>query len=360
MQKKEIIKRIILLLIVIYVFLLSIKLMGSSFKMFGEGFSEILITFTTNPFVGLFIGILATSLVQSSSASTSVIVGLVASGALTIPGAIPIIMGANIGTSITNTIVSLGHITKKREFKRAFEVATIHDFFNFIVVLFLFPIEMIFHILEKSATFLTSFFVGTGSSFTFTNPLDYLIKPLANSIQQLMNNNPIIILIVALTFLFGSLRLFVKIMKPLAESNLKNKLQAHIFNSPIKTFLFGVAVTVLVQSSSVSTSLAVPFSAMGIVTLVAFFPYILGANVGTTITALLASLVTGSPAAVTIALCHLMFNIYGIALVYPIKKIPITLSKKLAEFSLQSKSIPFLYIGITFYGIPGLIIFFLH
>ena len=78
--------------------------MSSSFKMFGEDFSSNLISLTSDPFVALFIGILVTSIVQSSSFTTSLVVGLVASGCLTLGGAIPIVLGANIGTTVTNTI----------------------------------------------------------------------------------------------------------------------------------------------------------------------------------------------------------------------------------------------------------------
>ena len=81
---------------------------------------------------------------QSSSASTSVIVGLVASGALGVEQAVPMVMGANIGTTVTNTLVSLGHVRQSAEFKRAFAAATVHDFFNVLAVSILLPIELIF------------------------------------------------------------------------------------------------------------------------------------------------------------------------------------------------------------------------
>ena len=95
--------RIVLLAGILYAFLVSIGLMGAAFKIFGKGVANQLMTMTANPLVGLFTGILATTLVQSSSTTTSITVGLLAAGSLTIEGAIPIIMGANIGTSVTNT-----------------------------------------------------------------------------------------------------------------------------------------------------------------------------------------------------------------------------------------------------------------
>ncbi|MGB5893124.1 MAG: Na/Pi symporter [Ignavibacteriaceae bacterium] len=118
------------LLLFLYLFFLSLGMMGGSLKLFGKDFSETLIATTTNPFIGLFIGILATSVIQSSSSTTSIVVGMVAAGALTIESAIPIVMGANIGTSITNIIASLPQIKRNNEFRRAFSAAIVHDFFN--------------------------------------------------------------------------------------------------------------------------------------------------------------------------------------------------------------------------------------
>jgi sodium-dependent phosphate cotransporter len=118
----------------LYLFFLSIELLGSAFKGFGKGFAEQLIAATSNPFTGLFIGLLSTSIVQSSSLTTSIVVGMVASGTITIQNAIPFVMGANIGTTITNIIVAMGYITRKNEFQRAFAAATVHDFFNMLSV----------------------------------------------------------------------------------------------------------------------------------------------------------------------------------------------------------------------------------
>ncbi|UCD16467.1 MAG: Na/Pi cotransporter family protein, partial [Candidatus Zixiibacteriota bacterium] len=113
------------LIFFLYLFILSITLLGDSFKLFGKEFAQSLLVSTSHPIVGLFIGILATSIIQSSSTTTSIVVGMVAGGLLSIDGAIPIVMGANIGTTVTNTIVSLTHITKSREFQRAFSGAIV-------------------------------------------------------------------------------------------------------------------------------------------------------------------------------------------------------------------------------------------
>ena len=99
-----------------------------------------------NPVVGLMIGILGTVLVQSSSTFTSIIVAAIGSG-LPIPWAIPMLMGANIGTSVTNTLVAMTQVGDKKQFERAFAAATVHDMFNWCTVVVLFTIEVIHTIL---------------------------------------------------------------------------------------------------------------------------------------------------------------------------------------------------------------------
>ena len=114
----------------LYLFLVGIKGLSSGIKMLGGDFANQIMTTTSNPFISLLVGILATTLFQSSSTTTSIIVGMVSTGAVTLSGAIPMIMGANIGTTVTNTIVSMGHIRRGNEFKRAFSAATLHDILN--------------------------------------------------------------------------------------------------------------------------------------------------------------------------------------------------------------------------------------
>ena len=117
-------------------------------------------------------------------------------------------------------------------------------------------------------------------------------------------------------------------------------------------------MTVMVQSSSITTSLVVPLAGAGILTLRQIFPMTLGANVGTTITALLAALVTGNPAAVTVAIAHLLFNVFGIVVIWPFRHIPLYLAETLAAWSIRSKLIPLAYVGLVFFLIPLVLIYF--
>ena len=150
----------LMIVLVMFFFLLSLKLMESSFKLFGKDVANEIINSTSNPFVSLFIGLLATAIIQSSSTTTTMIVTMVATSALSIENAVPMIMGANIGTSVTSSIVSLGHIGKKKEYKKAVSAATVHDFFNIMVVLILFPLEYFFNLLTKLATSIAIFFTA--------------------------------------------------------------------------------------------------------------------------------------------------------------------------------------------------------
>jgi sodium-dependent phosphate cotransporter len=351
MQLKTL-KKIILLIIILYLFIFSIQLMGSSFKLLGKGFAETLIQTTSNPIIGLLIGILATSIIQSSSTTTSITVGLVAGGVLTLQGAIPIIMGANIGTTVTNTIVSIGHVGRKHEFQRAFAAGTVHDFFNILAVLILFPLEMTTHILEKSATILANAFVGVGG-IKFLSPLKAITSPVIDFTKDVIHN-PVILIIFSLTLLFFTLVQLVKIMRSLMLSKIEVFLDKYLFRNDFTALLLGLITTAIVQSSSITTSLIIPLVGAGILTVRKIFPYTLGANIGTTVTAMLASFATLNPVAITVSFTHLLFNIFGIVIIYPFKQFPIWIAEIFAKITAKSKgnTIVFLIIYFALHIVP--------
>jgi len=341
--------------------------MSHAFKGFGEGFAETLIATTSNPFVGLFIGILATSLIQSSSTTTSMVVAFVAAGAISIRNAVPIIMGANIGTTVTNTLVALGHITRKEEFKRAFSGATLHDFFNILTVIILFPLEMATHYLERAGTFLASTFCDIGY-LKFTSPIKFIVKPAVHFIDNLVSLAMpsasgtvlyITMLIVAFFLLFGSLYGIVRIMKSLVAKKADMILGKIIGQNVVLAMFMGMLFTSIVQSSSITTSILVPLVATGILQIEHSFPIVLGANVGTTVTAILASL-TGNVAGVTIAFVHLVFNVTGIFIIYPLKRlrvIPLKAARFVAEKFAEHKIFAVVYVLSVFYMLPLAVIF---
>ena len=351
--------QIVLLNLVLYCFLISIGLLGASFKLFGKDLAQQLVEMTSNPLVGLFAGILATTLAQSSSTTTSIAVGMVAGGVLTIEGAIPVIMGANIGTSVTNTLVSMGHITRKEEFRLALAGATVHDFFNLMVVAVLLPVEIAFGYLRWFSKQVAAIFEGVGG-MKFSSPIKIITKPVINVLLDLLDKNPILSLIVALVIMYLALKFLVDLTRGVVIKRAERYLHRYLFGAPLLTMLFGLVMTVLVQSSSITTSMVVPLIGAGVLTLEQVFPYTLGANVGTTVTAMLASLSTGNIAAVTVAFAHLIFNLTGILLGYPVKiirNIPMHMARGLAELTSRSRIYAFLYVGLVFYLLPVALIF---
>jgi len=340
----------------LYVFILSITLLGDAMKLFGKDFAEALISTTSNPAIGLFIGILATSIIQSSSTTTCILVGLVGGGMIPIENAVPIVMGANIGTTITNTLVSLAHVKRKIEFGRAFAGAIVHDIFNILSVAVIFPIQYFTNFLGILSTMLAEAFAHAGG-FTFISPVKAATKPVSTLIISALGNHPWIIVILAIVFLLASLKLMVDIVKSLVLTRVEGFFSKHIFKTTLRALLLGAILTSVVQSSSITTSIIIPLVGAGILSLRQVYPYTLGANIGTTITAIMAALVTSNTTAIAVAFAHLIFNLSGMAIFLPLAKIPISLAKQMSKLTARSRLVPIAFIFVIFFGIPLILIY---
>ena len=347
----------------LYLFLVGIAGMSSAIKRMGSEFAETVLTTTSDPFIALFIGIFATVLFQSSSTTTSLIVGMVSSGSLTIASSIPMIMGANIGTTVTNTIVSVGHINKGTEFKRAFAASTVHDFFNIMAVAIVFPIEMIFHPLQKTSEWFALKMFGKIENIEVLqakSPIKLAVKSGSKFIQKFTFDNDIFYLVLSVFITFLMLYSIVKLLKSLVLKKIEGFFDQYIFNTALKAMLFGVIITIMVQSSSITTSLVVPLAGAGVLTLRQIFPFTLGANIGTTVTALLAA-ITGTVSALVAAFSHLLFNITGIVIIYCIpalRNIPLKCAEIISEQAVAKKYLPLLYLFFIFVLVPLCIIYF--
>tara|TARA_B100000427_G_scaffold323810_1_gene327855 strand:+ start:1050 stop:2204 length:1155 start_codon:yes stop_codon:yes gene_type:complete len=362
--------RAILVLALLYLFLTGVELLGGGFKSLGKDLVDGLFKGVSNPIGGLFVGLLATVLVQSSSVSTSVIVGLVASGVVGTGDAVPMIMGANLGTTVTNTLASLGHVRHDVEFRRAFAAATVHDFFNILAVIVFLPIELATGYLSESASWLTDKIIGS-SGAEFKSPLKAAVKLPATWIKELLSSIGAqgdvkggLMIVLGLIFIFLALAYITKNMRLLVADRVEVAInRALSAGSGIVAILIGTLITISVQSSSITTSVLVPLAASGVLTLENIYPVTLGANVGTTVTALLASLATGSPAAVTVALVHTLFNISGILAFYPIsnlRKLPIKMANKLSDIAAERRSLALMYALTMFVIIPLLVVLVLR
>jgi sodium-dependent phosphate cotransporter len=391
------------------VFFVAIKLLGA-FKGIGSGMGETMMAeLATRPMVGLLLGVLVTSIIQSSSTTTSLVVGLAASGvfgndpATAMQAAVPLVMGANIGTTVTNTIVSFGHIGDNREFRRAFAAATVHDVFNLMTVAILLPLQIMTNFIGLAAVSAAEFLRDIGG-LKVASPLKLLVDPQAKAVAALFNHealvdftvilalvvgaltglgylerrqrngstsvlpvvavacfmsivglgvklyHPIIfskptaVFLAGLALLLGTLALMVTIMRSVVLARVQRVFRTHVFKTTLRAMALGMVLTALVQSSSVTTSLIVPLAGAGLVTLSQVFPFALGANLGTTVTALMAALSLGEPVALAVALAHLLFNLCGIITLYPLRRIPLAASRFLAEMAARWHIVPVIYV----------------
>lgn len=353
----------------IYAFLVGVSLLEGGINVMGAETQERLFSKVDQPLAGLFVGILGTVLVQSSSASTSVIVGLVASGAIGVDAAVPMVMGANIGTTVTNTLVSLGHVRQSNEFRRALAAATVHDFFNVFAVMLLLPLELLTGVLSRAAGWCSELFVGSSGS-EWKSPVKewvkYPVDVLEDALGGVLTRPGVlggVMVALGLVVVLMALILITQNMKLLVAARVERSMNAILGRGGgLAAMAVGLLVTVAVQSSSITTSILIPMSAAGVLSLRNAYPVTLGANVGTTITALLAAMAASRPEALTIALVHTLFNVTGIIVLYGLpflRPLPIKAAETLADLAVQRRMIAVGYVVGTFIVIPlvGLVFF---
>lgn len=417
----------------LYFFLFSLELLGNAAKVLGGCSAGGLLSEETNPVASLVIGELATALIQSSSTTTSIIVTLVGADAVSVNSGIYLIMGANIGTSVTNTIIAMGQMGSGDQLERAFAGATVHDLFNLLSVAVLFPLELISGYLYHLTSAMLPNQVQKGEKWT--GPLKKIVSPLASrvlkanktvikdtatgKVESCDEYYPVMCLggiedykhcaskcdkdagevqgvdcgrVGLITcdkktgcpaffqngasqqddVTSGGVCLFLSLVLLLiCLMGLVNVLQRGLMGMSTRVIykatkvpgifgiIIGAAITVLVQSSSITTSVLTPIVGLGVIQLEQMLPLTLGANIGTTITGLLAALVSGKVEALQVALAHLFFNISGILIWYPLpfmRKVPMTGARALGKWTRRSRSIPAIYIIVAFFVIPLLLL----
>uniref|UniRef100_UPI00358FFAB5 sodium-dependent phosphate transport protein 2B-like n=1 Tax=Myxine glutinosa TaxID=7769 RepID=UPI00358FFAB5 len=446
--------KLLILIGLLYLFICSLSILSDAFKLLGGKTAGTIFannSLLSNPVAGVVIGILVTVLVQSSSTSTSIIVSMVSAGLLKVNIAIPIIMGSNVGTSVTNTIVALLQAGDRNVYRRAFAGATVHDWFNWLSVLVLLPIEVasgyLFHLTKA---LLDAFHIKSGEEApdllkVITNPftkkiiqLDKkvieeiakgtltaqnksLIKDCVKSSSETVLQNVtvmnetlcssplscwlqgsnfsteknvtsthvasscdhlfksttlsdtavgIILLVLSLVILCLCLIFIVKVLHSLLKGQIAVVIKKVIntdFPYPFAwltgylAIAVGAGMTFLVQSSSIFTSAITPLIGIGVISIERAYPLTLGSNIGTTTTAVLASLASSGDKlmqSLQIALCHLFFNISGILIFYPIPfmRVPIKLAKMLGNRTAKYRWFAVLYLLFAFFLLPGVVL----
>jgi len=404
--------KLLVLLVSLYFFVCSLSFLSTGFKITGGKNIGVFFqdsSLLSNPVVGVMLGVLVTVLVQSSSTSTSILVGLVSAGA-PVSRVIPMVLGANIGTSVTSTVVAITHIGDKEQFRRSFSCATVHDMFNWLSVIVFTTLEYTTHFLETTTSYMVTN-VNFNTSVSNPDILKTMTKPLINLIVQVDSHvldgwaenlteyqNISTILkpgcsektcdylvayigqecaglsdvYVGLILVFFSLVLMcccllsiVKILNSLIGGKVMEIIKK-VVNSdlPYAPWLtgyvamgIGAIMTFLLQSSSVFTSTLTPLAGAGLITLERAYPLTLGSNLGTTTTSILASMAADGVrqrAALQIALVHLTFNFCGILLFYclPCMRFPVSMAQKLGDTTADHPWFALLYLIVMFFLLP--------
>ena len=241
-------------------FLYGMKLMGEGLeKAAGDRLKRLLESLTRNPLMGLLVGVVFTMIIQSSSATTVMVVGFVNAGLLDLMQATGVILGANIGTTVTAWIVA------------GFQATA------FMPLVLLIGVAMMMFLKKLKLQRVGQVIAGFGMLFVGMGMMSDAMKPLAESAE------------------------FARLMTA--------------FSNPIMALLVGVAVTAIIQSSSASVGILEMLAIQGLVPLETSLYIIMGTNIGTCVTAML-SAVGATRTAKRAALIHLMFNVLGTLVVF--------------------------------------------
>lgn len=358
----------LLIVFLVYLLMVSVGVLSQGFRAISGGSdgAEAIFEFANNPLVGVILGVLATALVQSSSAVTSVIVGLVGGG-LPIAIAIPMIMGSNMGTTVTNTLAALGNIKDGDAFNRSFSAATVHDFFNLFTILIFLPLELLFHPLEQLSRYLAGWFQGSDDlSVSQYDFIRAITRPLIGAIRDVIRLLSggiagIVMIVVGVTSVLAVIYGLNILLSRVVTGRAYRLFNAAIGKNGALAVLSGLVTTLIVQSSTLTTVLIVPMAGAGIFSLAQVYPFTLGANIGTPITALMsATAITGDYqiVAMQIALVHLLYNGLSVALfaaIPPLYRLPMRSAQALANGAVRSPWIVPGYIFGVFFVVPGIV-----
>jgi sodium-dependent phosphate cotransporter len=356
-------------LIFLYFFLCAIKVMGTGLKMLGHStdWLERSLAGDRNPIAALMGGVFVTALVQSSSFTTALIIALVAAGQIKLETAVFALMGANVGTSITNNLVSLGSVRIRRQFRRAYTAAMMHGFINLLTVGLLFPLEWISQSwFSNGRGFLTNFsmwfagVLGLDPIERPHSPVKVISQPVVDAVGwlgDLLTTTPkaqgIAVAVVGLILLFTSLVFMVTNLKGAVLRRIEGLFSSILFRNDFLAGTVGVVSTVSVQSSSVTTSLMVPLVGAGAISLRRSFPFMLGCNLGTTITGVIAATATPVAPAVGVAICHVVFNVIAAGIWYPLRTVPMEMAASYSRLASRSKRYYALFLLVVYFVIPA-------
>jgi sodium-dependent phosphate cotransporter len=353
----------------IYLLICAVSIISRGFSGLGGDAAHSLFAFAGNPWVGLYVGVLGTVLIQSSTTTTAIAVSAVGAGALPIRGAIPIIIGANLGTTVTVTLIALSFAGNRTEFRRALAASTIHDFYNQLSLWIFFPIELVWHPLERLSGSLTNALYGARwlpdpARFNFirpiTEPVVHVVTKATHHLSETLG--PLFTIVIGALLIFAAVYFLGKLLKLLMVGGARDILTRAVGGNAYLAMASGMAVTVVTQSSTITGSVLVPFAGAGILTPAKIYPVTVGANLGTTFTVVLAAFAVEGPDAkigLQAALVHLLYNVFAIIVIYVIpvlRPVPLFCAETFARIAAERKWVIAAYLITVFIATPALVI----
>ncbi|MBN2336230.1 hypothetical protein JXL21_11775 [Candidatus Bathyarchaeota archaeon] len=371
----------------VYFFIASLEGVKSGFKLiFAEWQGNILgmITSNTAPITGLALGMLSTALVQSSSAVVAATMvsmsGMVASGLpleAAIQFGVPMILGANIGTTVTNTIVAFGiqrGMTMK-EFKDTIPGVIVDDVYEALTITIFFILELSTGLISKTVLRLGNFYTkvlkmeDVFAVFDKTI-IDFIIKePIIDPVKSLAvgvlgpRGGGIALFVLWFAVIIVTMGMITKGLEKIIEMEWEDKVKA-AFESPVRGFFTGFGITFLVGSSSIGSSLVIPFLATKVVDLKKAYPYLVGCNMATTVDlSQIYGYIAGGVVGMILGSAHVLLNILAmiIWLISPLRFVPVAIAEWLGEKIAQNKNAAYAllaWVVVVFFVIPILIIYF--
>lgn len=346
--------------VLLFLFLIALDLIAYSCSALSQDFSRYVTPVVAHPLVGFSIGMLATAIIQSSSTLTASLVAMVASGVMPLESAVPLVIGANVGTTVTSLLVSFAQLGSPKAFRRGFITANSHVLFNVFSAIFFFPLEQYFQVLSIPSRFLARHLANSGNLregwFLF---YDAIIIPAGTWIRLPFQQQPLLLLLLSALLLFGCIYGLTLLFRRILLGASSRKQVGRLLNQPLLSFLSGTGLTAAIHSSSVVTSVGVMLASTEKIAPRKLFPFVMGANVGTTVTALMAA-IGKSEAALAIALCHFIFNIWGVSLFFPIpffRNLLNSLSRISGNLAQKNLAFAFAYLLALFFAFPFLVIF---
>ena len=405
------------LIFFLYFYLFSLDLLGTGAKVVSGCRGGMIFGEALNPISAVMVASLATALLQSSSTTTSIVVALVSDGAVSVEDGVYLIMGANIGTSITNDIMALAQFLNEDELERSFGAACLHDIFNILTVCVLLPFEVLTGYLE-SVTRLIVDGAETKSGDDWEGPVEKFVKPLT---RKLIISNKKAILLVAegaicedfypatcidgvpesyttchtgfvtcdkssgdcpawfrqgaslhddkvaggFSVVMALILCFICItgMMYIAQYLLKGLTTRVVYKvvnvNGYLGIVIGTGLTMILQSSSLTTGCLTPWVGIGVIRLEQMYPLTLGANIGTTLSSILTAMVAPGLDPLQVALAHLFFNITGVLIWYPIphlRRVPIYLARRISRAVKVWRYFSIVWILLVFFLIPLMVI----